>query len=386
MSRLIDVEGIDVAEVLSRISPPDAGAIDAARSRQAQLTKPPGSLGQLEDLSVQVAGALGTDRPALREKTLIVVAADHGVVAEQVSGYPQEVTAQMVSNFLAGGAAVNVMARRASVEVVIVDAGIANPYPVDRDIWVVGAGRGTGNIAQGPAMSRVEAELCVRAGMRLAIDCADAGADLIGTGDMGIGNTTAASAITAALTGRPASDTTGRGTGRSDDELVRKRVVVERALAVNRPDPADGMDVLAKIGGYEIGVLSGVVLGAAASRRLVVLDGFISGAAALVACSLCPQAREYLVAGHRSAETGHRIVLDYLGLRPLLNLGLRLGEGTGSVLAMSLVEAAAGCLSEMATFAEAGVSDLPPRGASPELASPGLAKSEVSVTGRSGEP
>ncbi len=357
----VDVEDvdIDIEEVVSRILPPDGGegAREAARRRQERLTKPRGSLGELEELSVRVAGVLDTDRPVLRGKTLIVAAADHGVVAERVSGYPQEVTAQMVSNFLSGGAAVNVMARRVGVELVIVDAGMATPPPANRDIRVVGASRGTGNIARGPAMSRREAEACVRAGMRLAIESAGSGADLIGTGDMGIGNTTAASTITSALTGVPAAETTGRGTGRSDEELVSKVAVVERALAVNRPDPDDGLDVLAKVGGFEIGVLGGVVLGAAASRRVVVLDGFVSGAAALVACSIGPAARDYLVAGHRSAEAGHRIVLDHLGLRPLLDLDLRLGEGTGAVLAMGLVEAAVGCLSEMATFSEAGVSD-----------------------------
>ena len=206
-------------------------------------------------------------------------------------------------------------------------------------------------------MTRVQAEACVNAGVELALEAAESGADIIGTGDMGIGNTTASSAIAAALTGRPPSETTGRGTGRDDRELAHKVAVVERALRVNRPDPSDGLDILAKVGGLEIGVLAGAVLGSSLARRVVVLDGFISSAAGLIAYSLCPNVRDYVVAAHMSAEAGHRIVLSHMGLRPLLDLGMRLGEGTGAVLAMGLIEGAAGCLSDMATFAEAGVSD-----------------------------
>ena len=212
-------------------------------------------------------------------------------------------------------------------------------------------------MTRGPAMTREQAEACVAAGVRIATEAAERGADIIGTGDMGIGNTTASSAIAAAVTGKPPSDTTGRGTGRNDGEMRHKIGVVERALTVNRPDPVDGLDVLAKVGGFEIGVLAGVVLGTALARRVVVLDGFISGAAGLIAHSLSPHARDYMIAGHVSAEPGHRIVLSHLGLEPLLDLGMRLGEGTGAVLAMGLVEAAAACLAEMATFTEAGVSD-----------------------------
>ena len=266
----------------------------------------------------------------------------------------------MVLNFLSGGAAVNAMARRAGVDLVIVDAGVAAPLPDHPDLHVVAPARGTADMTQGPAMTREQAEACVMAGIELALDAAENGTDIIGTGDMGIGNTTASSAIAAALTGRPPSETTGRGTGRDDRELAHKIAVVERALEVNRPDPCDGLDVLAKVGGFEIGVLAGVVLGGALARRVVVLDGFISGAAALVARSLSPSVRDYVVAAHLSAENGHRIVLSHMGLRPLLDLGMRLGEGTGAVLAMGLVEAAAACLAEMATFEEAGVSDRDP--------------------------
>ncbi len=347
--------------VVGRITSANRHAMRAAKLRQERLTKPPGSLGRLEALSIQLAGIFKTERPKPRGKAIIVAAADHGVVAQGVTSYPQEVTAQMVLNFLAGGAAINILARNAGVEFVIVDAGIANPLPDHRDLHVLGIGRGTVDMTLGPAMTREQAEVCVNAGIRLAQQAAENGADLIGTGDMGIGNTTASSAIVAALTGRPPSETTGRGTGRSDSELAHKTAVVQRALELNRPDPGDGLDVLAKVGGFEIGVLAGVVLGGALARRAVVLDGFISGAAALIAHSLCPNVRDYLIASHLSAERGHHAVLSHLGLPPLLDLELRLGEGTGAVLAMSLVEAAATCLSEMATFEEAGVSNREPR-------------------------
>ena len=347
-------------DVVGRIAQADRHAVRAAKLRQDRLTKPPGSLGRLEALSIQLAGIFETERPKPRGKVIIVAAADHGVVAQGVTSYPQEVTAQMVLNFLAGGAAISVLARNAGVELVIVDAGIANPLPDHRDLHVLGIGRGTADMTLGPAMTRKQAESCVNAGIRLAQQAAENGADLIGTGDMGIGNTTASSAIVAALTGRPPSETTGRGTGRNDSELAHKTAVVQCALEVSRPDPSDGLDVLAKVGGFEIGVLAGVVLGGALERRAVVLDGFISGAAALIVHSLCPNVSDYLIASHLSAERGHHAVLSHLGLRPLLDLEMRLGEGTGAVLAMSLIEAAATCLSEMATFEEAGVSNKEP--------------------------
>ena len=350
-------------DVVGRIGPADSRAKRAAELRQSRLTKPPGSLGRLEELSIQLAGIFGTERPTPRGKAIVVAAADHGVVAQGVAGYPREVTAQMVLNFLAGGAAINAMARRAGVDLVVVDAGVAALLPDHPDLRVVGAGRGTADITQGPAMTRAQAEACVNAGVAIALEAAENGVDLIGTGDMGIGNTTSSSAITAALAGRPPAETTGRGTGRTDRELAHKIAVVERAIAVNRPDPSDGLDVLAKVGGFEIGVLAGVVLGGALARRAVVLDGFISGAAGLIAYSMCPNVRDYLVAAHRSAESGHRAVLSHMGLRPLLDLDMKLGEGTGAVLAMGLLEAAAACLTEMATFDEAGVSDREPEDA-----------------------
>ncbi len=352
-------------EVIAGIKLTDAKARSRAAERQDQLTKPPGSLGRLEDLSVQLAGIFGTERPAIRRKTVIVAAADHGVTAQSVTGYPQEVTAQMVLNFLNGGAAINVIARTVGVDLMVVDAGVAAPLPSHPNLRVVGWGRATGDISRGPAMSRSDAGAVLMSGVKLAMEAADSGADVIGTGDMGIGNTTPSSAITSAITGKPAADTTGRGTGRSDAELEKKATIVQRALEVNQPDPADGLDVLAKVGGFEIGVLAGVILGGALAHRPVVLDGFISGAAALIARQLCPTASEYMIAAHRSAESGHRVVLAHLGLKPLLDLDMRLGEGTGSALAMPIIEAAASCLSDMATFEEASVSNRPSGSDSP---------------------
>ena len=345
-----------LSDVLAHIEPIDPRAQQGAALRQQQLTKPPGSLGRLEELSIQLAGVFRTERPTIRGKAVVVAAADHGVVAQGVTSYPQEVTAQMVQNFLAGGAAINVMARTGRVGLMIVDAGVATPLPEHPDLRVIGAERGTADMTQGPAMSRAQAEQCVNAGVAIALEAAEDGTDIIGAGEMGIGNTTASSAITATLTGRPPVETTGRGTGRNEEEMAHKVAVVERALEVNGPDSTDGLDVLAKVGGFEIGVLAGVMLGGALARRVVVLDGFVSTAAGLIAHSLCPHVSGYVVASHLSVEPGHRIAMGYMGLRPLLDLGMRLGEGTGAVLAMGLIEAATACLTEMATFAEAGVS------------------------------
>ncbi len=344
-------------EAITGIRPADAHARTRAAERQDRLTKPPGSLGRLEKLSIQLAGIFGTERPSIRNKTVIVAAADHGVTAQNVTGYPSEVTAQMVLNFLAGGAAINVIARTTGVELVVVDAGVDTPLPSHPNLRVVGRGRPTADISRGPAMSRTDAESIILSGINLALETVESGADAIGTGDMGIGNTTPSSAITSAITGKPPIETTGRGTGRSDVELEQKTAIVQRALAVNHPDPADGLDVLSKVGGFEIGVLTGVILGGALARRPVVLDGFISGAAALVAHQLCPTVSDYMIAAHRSAESGHRVVLAHLGLKPLLDLDLRLGEGTGAALAMPIVETAAACLTHMATFEEASVSN-----------------------------
>jgi len=344
-------------ETISLIGALDQDAMASARARQDTLTKPLGSLGRLEELSIQMAGITGQPQPRIQHKVIITMAGDHGVVAEGVSAYPQEVTPQMVYNFLRGGAGINVLARHAGARVVVVDMGVAcriDPHPdlIDRKVAM-----GTRNMAIGPAMSRDEARRSVEAGIEILEAEASRGLDIVGTGDMGIGNTTASSAITAAFTGCSVEVLTGRGTGLNDEQLHHKVRVIRRALEVNRPDPADPLGVLAGVGGFEIGGLVGVILGAAASRIPVVIDGFISGAAALIACGFCPQARDYLIPAHRSVEAGHRAIFEHLRLKPLLDMDLRLGEGTGAALAIFIAEAAARILSEMATFGEAGVSE-----------------------------
>ncbi len=346
-----------VDETVESITALDEAAMTAARARQDTLTKPPGSLGRLEELSVMLAGMFGQAVPRISRKTVILAAADHGVVAEGVSAYPQEVTPQMVYNFLRGGAGINVLARQAGADIVILDAGVAadlEPNPLLRSVKVA---YGTANMAVGPAMTREQAVRCLELGIDVAREQIGEGADLIACGDMGIGNTTASSAITAVATGADPAVTTGRGTGLDDPGLAHKVEVVRRAIQVNSPDLADGLDVLTKVGGLEIGVLAGAMLGTAASNRPVVVDGFISGAAALIAWLISPGARDYFIAAHQSVEPGHRVGLDAMGLTPLLDMNMRLGEGTGAALAMHLIEAAALCLAEMATFAEAGVSE-----------------------------
>ncbi len=348
---------IQLLEALERIKPADVNAMRRAESRQLSLTKPVGALGRLEEVSIRLAGIYGDEKPLIRDKAVIIAVADHGVTAQGVSSYPQTVTSQMVSNFLRGGAAVSVMADLLGVRQVVVDAGIvADALPRHPDLRSLRIGRGTRDISEGPAMSSNQAIRCVEGGINLAVEIADAGADLIGIGDMGIGNTTASSAITASITGEPPELTTGEGAGRTPDELRQKIHVVRKALEVNEPDPNNALEVLAKVGGFEIGILAGVALGSASMRRAVLLDGFICGAAALVAHGLCASVSDYMIASHRSVERGHAAVLSYLQLNPLLKLGMRLGEGTGAVLAMPIVEAAAACLSKMSTFDEAGVS------------------------------
>lgn len=346
-----------IETISARVAPPDEDAMEEARRRLDRLTKPRGSLGRLEELAVRVAGMTGRARQHLARKAVVLMAADHGVAREDVSAYPQSVTAQMVTNFLRGGAAINVLARRAGARVVVVDMGVAVELPGHPDLLTRKIAPGTRSIAQGPAMTREEVRAAIETGVEVAGEQIRQGAELLATGDMGIGNTTAASAIAAALLGRRVEEVTGRGTGLDDRGLARKVAVIERAIAVNRPDPRDPLDALTKLGGYEISGLVGVILKGAAERVPVVIDGFISGAAALVAVRLCPAARAYLLAAHRSAEPGHRAVLEALDLTPLLDLGLRLGEGTGAVLAMHLVDAALALLDEMATFEEAGVAD-----------------------------
>jgi nicotinate-nucleotide--dimethylbenzimidazole phosphoribosyltransferase len=346
-----------LSNTIKLIKPLDKEAMAKARSRQDVLTKPQGSLGRLEELSVRLAGIQGKAIPQIRHKVVFTLAGDHGVVAEGVGNWPQEVTAQMVSNFLAGGAGINVLARQVGAKVVVVDMGVATalePHPqlISRKI-----APGTQDIFLRPAMTPEQAVRAVETGIELVGGEVARGLDIVGTGDMGIGNTTSSSAICAAMTGEAVAEVTGRGTGISDEQLARKIGVVERALAVNRPDPQKPLDVLAKVGGFEIGGLVGVMLAAAAHHIPIVLDGFISGAAALIAVALAPKLRDFLIAAHVSAEAGHKVVLRHLRLKPLLNLGMRLGEGTGAVLGIFMAEAAARILAEMSTFAEARVSE-----------------------------
>ena len=342
---------------LPALPPLDEAARAAAAARQGSLTKPPGSLGRLETLALQLAAITGQPCPSVARKAVIVMAGDHGVTAEGVSAYPAAVTPQMVLNFVHGGAAINVLARQAGARVVVVDVGVAAELAPQPGLRVRKVALGTRNLARGPALTRPEAEAAVQAGLETIAEEIEAGLDVVATGDMGIGNTTASTAIVAALTGAPVPALTGRGTGLDAAGVARKVAVIERALALNQPDAADALDVLAKVGGLEIAGLVGVILGAAARRVPVVIDGFISGAAALAAAALAPDVKGFLIAAHQSVEPGHAVVLERLGLEPLLRLDLRLGEGTGAALAFHLVEAAARLPREMATFAEAGVSN-----------------------------
>ena len=340
------------------IPPIDKRAAQQARARQNSLTKPPGSLGRLEEISIQLAGMKADPLPNVDRKAVIIMAADHGVALEGVSAFPAEVTPQMVMNFLSGGAAINVLARQAGASVTIVDIGVAADFdPALAGLWHRKVARGTSNMAKGPAMTRADAEKALACGMDVLAEVAKEGLDLIATGEMGIGNTTPSSAIISVMTGLSVAKVTGRGTGLDDAGINRKIRVIENAIALNRPDPENALDVLSKVGGLEIAGLAGVMIAAASRRIPVVVDGFISSAAAMIAVGLVPDVRNYLLSGHQSVEIGHQAMLRHLGLTPLIDLDLRLGEGTGAVLAFHLVEAASRILREMATFAEAGVSD-----------------------------
>ncbi len=342
-------------ETLSRIEPLDEEAMKKARERQNELTKPQGSLGMLEEISIRVAGIQGRAIPELGDKVVFTFAGDHGVAEEGVSAYPQEVTKQMVLNFINGGAAINVLARHVNAKVVVADIGVAGDIEAP-GLVVKKVGYGTRNFTKEPAMSREEAIRSIEAGIEIF---REHGRDayLVALGDMGIANTTPSSAICSAITGKPPEEVTGRGTGVSDESFRRKVEVVKKALRLHSPNPEDGIDVLSKVGGYEIGALAGVALAAASERVAVVCDGFIATAGALIAYTLNPRVAEYMFAGHLSQEPGHRVMLEYMNLKPILNLNLRLGEGTGAALAMGIIEAAVKVIREMATFSSAGVSE-----------------------------
>ncbi|NYG57704.1 nicotinate-nucleotide--dimethylbenzimidazole phosphoribosyltransferase [Nocardioides daedukensis] len=346
-----------IESTLAAIAPLSQTAMRQARERQAQLTKPAGALGALEEVSIQLAGISGSCPPPAPERPAVAVfAGDHGVLVQGVSPWPQEVTVGMVENFRAGGAAVNVLARACGAVVRVIDVGVASEVAGDDVVLVRNVRRGTADLSQGPAMSRAEAERALAAGISVANELADAGHDVLLTGDMGIGNTTPSACLLAALTGTPAEVVTGRGVGIDDDTLALKTRIVADAVARLAPD-AEPIDVLSEVGGLEHAGLAGFILGAAARRLPVILDGVIAGSAALVAQALSPEAIHYCMAGHRSVEPGHRTALERLGLRPLVDLDLRLGEGSGAALAFPLVRSAALILDEMATFDSAGVAN-----------------------------
>lgn len=345
-------------QTLRQIEPQDCPSRAAARARLEQLTMPHWALGRLMDLAEDLAGMTRSIRPQVARKAVVVMAGDHGVTAAGVSQYPQEVTVQMIHNFVNGGAGCNALARLAGAEVIVVDAGVAGDLSGLAEAGKIVSKRiapGTGNIKEGPAMTREQAVAAVEAGIEVALELS-ASTDVYATGEMGIGNTTPSSAIVAALTCGPVEEITGRGTGLDDAALQNKIAVIKEALRINRPDPADPLDVLAKVGGFEIAAIAGLILGAASLKKPVIIDGFITTAGALIAQGLSPVSADYMIAAHRSVEPGHRVSQERLGKEPLLDLNLRLGEGTGAALAMNLVEAAARILTEVATFEEASVS------------------------------
>lgn len=344
-----------LSEIIAAIRPLDGESMAACQLRLDNLTKPLGSLHGLEHLAVRLAGITGRARPQDLKKTIILMAGDHGVAAEGVSAYPAEVTPQMVANFCRGGAAVNAFAAHAGAGLVLVDIGVAADLPDLPGLRREKLSAGTANIARGPAMTRQEAVRAVELGIKIAGEELDRGANVIGLGEMGIANTTPSTAIIACYSVKPPAVLTGRGTGLSDAALAHKAAVIERALVVNRPDPADPLDVLAKVGGLEIAGLAGVILGAAAGRAAVVLDGVITSAAALIATRLAPQAADYLVGSHFSCEPAHKEALALIGVDAYLHLNMRLGEGTGAALGMSLLDAALHVLNDMKTFGEAAV-------------------------------
>lgn len=345
-------------KIISQIVPQDAEWRGKAKARLDQLTMPHWALGRLMDLAVDLAGITRSLKPPVGRKAIVVMAGDHGVCAEGVSKYPSEVTPQMVHNFVNGGAGINALARKANARVVVVDMGVAadlEELAKKKKIISKKIGKGTKNMAIEKAMSREDAFRSIAAGIEMA-DALSSEVDIFGTGDMGIGNTTPSAAIIAAITGKPVAEIAGRGTGVDDEQLRHKISIIENSLSLHKPDPADGLDVLSKVGGFEIGGIAGLILGAAARKKPVVIDGFISSAGALIARAIARASCDYMIAAHRSMEKGHQIALEFLGKKALLDLDLRLGEGTGAALAMHFVEAGAAVLTEVATFAEAEVS------------------------------
>ena len=344
-------------ETIQSIKPLDKNALSLAAARQETLTKPTGSLGRLEELSIQIAGIQGKALPSVKQKAVIVMVADHGVVAEGTSAYPQEVTAQMVLNFVRGGAGINVIARQIGARVVVVDIGIAGKTSSFLGILRHKIAPGTQNMCLGPAMTLDQATKSLETGIAIVQSETNKGLDIVATGEMGIGNTTSASAITAIFTKKSIEQITGKGAGLDESGLNNKIAIIKKSLLINNPDSTDAIDVLSKVGGFEIAGLVGIILAAAAHKVPIVIDGFISGAAALIAYQLEPKTKNYMITSHCSVETGHKVILEYIGLKPLLDLNLRLGEGTGAALGIGLADAAVKILTQMATFKSAGVSE-----------------------------
>lgn len=343
---------------IEKIYPQDSASRDAAKDRLDNLAIPHWALGDLMDLAIDIAGMKKTIRPEVHRKAIVTMAGDHGVVAENISKYPSEVTPQMVYNFVNGGAGINALAGQAGAEIFVVDMGVATDLRdlvEKKQIINKKVALGTDNIAVGPAMSKAMATRAIESGIDIANELSER-FDVFGTGDMGIGNTTPSTAIAAVCTGKDVEALTGRGTGLDDEQLKHKVSVIKRALEVNNPDKRDGLDILAKVGGFEIGGIAGLIIGAAANRKPVVIDGFISTAGALIAYKIEPFVKDFLIFSHRSVEQGHKAMQEALGCKkPLLDLNFRLGEGTGAAVAMNLLEGAVAILTEVATFEEASV-------------------------------
>ncbi|MBU4311808.1 MAG: nicotinate-nucleotide--dimethylbenzimidazole phosphoribosyltransferase [Candidatus Omnitrophica bacterium] len=346
-----------INETIKKIEELDVNFMSKAQERLDNLTKPLGSLGRLEELAKLIVGITKKENPSIKNKVIFTLAGDHGVTEENVSAYPKEVTPQMVYNFLRGGAGINVLARHVGARVVIVDLGVAVDLEPTPELIIKKVNYGTKNMTKGPAMTREEAVKAIESGIEVFENELKNGIDIVGTGDMGIGNTTPSSAIAAVFTEKPVEAVTGRGAGIDDKGLKNKIEVIKKALHVNKPDPKDTIDVLAKVGGFEIGGLAGIIIAAASKRLPIVIDGFISGAAALVAYHLEPKVKDFMIAGHCSVESGHKVILDHIGIKPILDLDLRLGEGTGAALSMSIIDAGIKIMTEMATFKSAGVSE-----------------------------
>jgi nicotinate-nucleotide--dimethylbenzimidazole phosphoribosyltransferase len=346
---------VKLNDALTIIEPVDQTKIDEVQSRLNQQAKPPGSLGRLEEFARRYIAI--RDRDTILKKAIFTFAGDHGIALEGVSAFPREVTPQMVFNFLNGGAAINALARHAGADLFVVDMGVDHEFEEQPGLIRSKIAPGTANFAVGPAMSRDQAVAALEAGIRLAIRSAEQGFDLVGTGDMGIGNTTPSAAIAAAFTGLPVSEVTHRGTGIDDAALQKKVKLIEQGLRVNSPDASDPVDVLAKVGGFEIGGIAGLIIGCAAVGLPVVVDGFISTAGALIASEMHPQVKDYIFAAHKSVEVGHTAMLERIGQKPMLDLQMRLGEGTGTALAMTLIEASLCGYREIATFGQAEVSE-----------------------------